>query len=71
MQCFVGSGRSESTAVGSSGPAGELAQHLGWVDPRLRDGLGSGLESFKCPAKESGKHLVSGAGHLHVTWPEL
>lgn len=53
--------------MGSSGPAGELAQRLGWPDPRLRDGLGSGLEDFECPVKESGMHLVSGAGHLRVT----
>lgn len=57
----------EHSDVPSSRPAGELAQHLGWPDPRLRDGLGSGLEDFKCPAKESGMHLVSGAGQLRVT----
>lgn len=43
--------------MGRTGQAGELAQHLGWPEPRLRDGLGSSLESFECQAKELGTHL--------------
>ena len=43
--------------MGRTGHAVELAQHLGWAEPRLRDGLGSSLESFKCQAKELGTDL--------------